>query len=172
MRRATRALALAGTLAALVALSGCGVSPSGAGEGTSGGPTPLPSPTASVTPPAAAITRGAVTVSPAKTQFARGTAITVYINNGLSQSIFVADHQTACSLVTIELQSASGWRAMAPCRLMTPTRMVEVASGTTNTQQIVTSAAWPAGTYRARLAYALQAFRNPTTVYSGLFSVA
>lgn len=172
MRRAIGTLGLAGMLVTLVALCGCGVTAAGAGTGDSSNTTPQPSPTSSTTPPGVTITHGAVTVTTSKTQFARGDTIRVYISNGLSQSIFVADHQTACSLVTIELQSASGWRPLAPCRLMTPTRAVEIASGATNTQLIPTSGIVPAGTYRVRLGYAIQTFGNPTVVYSGLFTVA
>lgn len=165
-------LGLTGMLVGLIALGGCGVSAAGAGAGPNGNSTRLPSPTASVTPPAATITRGAVTVATSNSQFARGETVTVYINNGLSQSIFVADHQTACSLVTIELQSASGWRPLAPCRMMTPTRAIEIASGATKTQLIPSANLLPAGTYRIRLAYALQVFGSSTNVYSGLFTVA
>ncbi len=184
MRRVMGTVALAGMIVALAAVGGCGVSPAGTGTGngtgtatgtatgTSANTTPLPSPTASVTPAGVTVTRGAVTVTTSKTQFTRGETISVYISNGLSQSIFVADHQTACSLVTFELQSTSGWRPLAPCRLMTPTRAVEITSGATDTQLIPTSATgWPTGTYRIRLGYALQSFGNPTIVYSGLFTV-
>lgn len=182
MRRTTRMLALAAALMALVtlALGGCGVTTAGTGTGTETGgtTTPLASPTASpvgsATPTGATIVRGSVTVTLGKAQFMPGEAIVVSINNGLPQSIFVADHQTRCSLVTLELQTGSGWRAMAPCLMMTPTGMIEIKSGTTNVQRLLAPSQppeWPAGTYRVRLAYALQRLGSATIVYSATFAV-
>ena len=174
----TLALVLTGMVAALVTLGGCGVT---AAE-TGGNPTPLASPTASLASPTAsteatgtAIVRGLVTVTLGKTRFMPTEAITVSINNGLSASIFVADHQTRCSLVTIEQQSASGWQAVAPCRVLTPIGMVEIKAGTSNIQQVMASGqppAWLSGTYRVQLAYSLQRFGSATIIYSGLFTVA
>lgn len=186
MRRTTRMLALGAALAALVTLvlGGCGVTTSGTGIGTETGgtTTPLASPTASpaaspaasATPTGVTIVRGSVTVTLDKAQFIPGEAIVVSINNGLPQSIFVADHQTRCSLVTLELQTGSGWQAMAPCLMMTPTGTIEIKAGTTNIQRLLAPSQppeWPAGTYRVRLPYAFQRFGSPKIIYSTTFAV-
>lgn len=176
MRRTAGTFALVGMLAALVVLAGCGVTGAGAGTGT-GAPTttPLASPTASPAPTGATILQGLVTVTLGQARYTTSETITVYINNGLSQSIWVANHQTSCSLVTLELQSSSVWREVAPCQVKTPTGQIEIKPGTSNTQQVLAPgrpAAWPAGTYRVRLTYALQRLGPSTTIYSGTFTVA
>ncbi|HEU5439233.1 MAG TPA: hypothetical protein VFU88_08070 [Ktedonobacterales bacterium] len=176
MRRTAGTFVLAGMLAALVILAGCGVTGAGAGTGTSTSTTtPLASPTASPVPTGPTILQGLVTVTLGKTRYATGENITVYINNGQSQSIWVANHQTSCSLVTLELQSGSVWREIAPCQLKTPTGLIEIKPGTSNTQHVLAPgrpAAWPTGTYRVRLTYALQRLGPSTTTYSGTFTVA
>jgi len=164
---------LAGVLAALVTFAGCGVSETNAGPGAT--ITPLGTPTEVAAPTGATIVQGLVTVTLGKTRYTAGEAITVYINNGQTRSIFVANHQTSCSLVTLQLQSGSAWQDVAPCLVKTPTGLIEIKPGTTNTQQVLAPgrpAGWPAGTYRVRLAYALQRTASPTVIYSGTFTVA
>lgn len=171
MRRTIRMLALA---VALAALGGCGITTAGA-SGTTPPAATAATPTASAISTGAAITQGAVTVTTGKTQFAPAETITVFINNGLSQSIFVADHQTRCSLVTLEIQTGGGWQPVAPCPLMTPTGLIEIAAGITNTQRLGAPGAsqqWAAGTYRVRLAYAPQRLGTATIIYSAPFAVA
>lgn len=178
MRRTMRVSALssvlAGILAALVmlVLGGCGVT--AASSGTEPGPAGVATPTATATPTGAALTQGAITVTTSKAQFTSAETITVFINNGLSQGIFVADHQTRCSLVTLERQTGDGWQPVAPCPLMTPTVLVEIAASTINTQRLGAPGAaqqWPAGTYRVRLAYAPQRLVAATIIYSAPFAV-
>jgi hypothetical protein len=123
--------------------------------------TPSPSP-GSVTP----VTSGKVTLVLDKTSYAPSSAAIVTIENGLGSKIVVTDHHTSCTYVQLQQQVAGQWQPVGQCKLMTPTRLVELAAGSVTPQRIVIPAgSQAAGTYRVALTY------NNTTTYSSTFAV-
>jgi hypothetical protein len=135
--------------------------------------------TMSVTP-----TPGAVTLHLGQTHARVTEAVSVTVANSLPRTILVEDHQSECTVVTLERQEGGGWLAVAPCQLETPTRLVPIASGAT---QMVTlrpedgpqPRVWHAGTYRFALHYSAGAEAQTSraahapagTVYSQAFII-
>jgi hypothetical protein len=94
--------------------------------------------------------------------YATTSTIIVTLTNHRLDSIFAFDHQTSCTILTLQRQTASGWQTVGGCALGRMTQQIEIKAGTTlkiplapNAGQIH-PAPWPAGTYRAVLGYALQ----------------
>src|SRR5260370_30216473 len=73
-------------------------------------------------------TSGKVTLTLDKQHYTASDAIIVTIANGLATGIWVTDHQTNCTVVTVERQQDGQWQAVAPCRLMIATRMISLAT--------------------------------------------
>jgi len=113
--------------------------------------TPQGTPTMSGT-----ISAGNVSLTASATQFARGDTMMITVSNGLSTTLMVADHQSLCSIFKLEFSSADGtWQTVAPCRLMTPTRLIEIPPNSQLQQQLVlNNASIVAGTYRVQLSTA------------------
>lgn len=138
-----------------LAIGACGVSTS-TQLGTKAAPTqtinltPFPSATAvaalTVTP-----VHGVVTISLDKAQYHSGDLAIVTVANGLAQSISTTDHKSSCSIVQLEEQVNGSWQAVEPCRLQTPTLVVEIAKGSV-TEQKISIPSTPA-TYRVTLSY-------------------
>lgn len=104
---------------------------------------------------------------------AGGTAV-VTIANGLTATISTTDHKTNCSIVQLEQLVGGAWQAVAPCRSMMATRIVDLASGSTTTQQIGIPQGQP-GTYRVSFVYSIgggDAAGQSTTIYSSTFTVS
>ena len=84
------------------------------------------------------------------------------LSNGRSTSIFTFDHQTSCTILTLQRQTASGWQAVGGCAQGRMTVQVEIKPGASMEyhhcaeRRADTFPPWPAGTYRAVLNYALQ----------------
>jgi hypothetical protein len=102
-----------------------------------------------------------VTLTLDKSQYAANDTIAATIHNGLSQTIWVADHQTSCKIVLAEYLQEGQWQGIRNCQLMTPARMVPLAAGSTTSAGLSSSQGfiaddmgWPAGAYRVTLAYA------------------
>jgi hypothetical protein len=77
--------------------------------------------------------------------------------------------------VTLQLQGGGAWQDVGPCLVKTPTGLIEIKPGTTNTEQVMAPgqpAGWIAGTYRVQLTYTLQRFGPSTVLYSGTFTIA
>jgi hypothetical protein len=138
---------------------------------------------ATATPTATAVRQtpanpGRVTVTVDKTHYAPTDTITVTIFNGLAASVSTTDHQTNCTMVTLERSVNGAWQTIAPCRLMTPTRVVPIPPGATT--QRLGSTAWPVGTYRVVFHYSTEPDAAPTqgatpgqggVVYSANFTI-
>jgi hypothetical protein len=108
-----------------------------------------------------------VTLALDKSTYAPGSAAIVTIQNGLSSKIAVTDHHTSCSFVQLEQMVAGVWQPVGKCPLMTPTRLVELAAGSSTPQKIfIPSGSQASGTYRVLLRY------NETTTISATFTVA
>lgn len=140
-----------GIATGLILLSGCGVSSVGAGTPGSGSGA------------------NTVTMTTDKTSYVPGDAIVVTITNGLTTSILVPDHQTNCSIVSLELSVGGSWQRQNPCKLMSATRLIEIRASQVSTQQLTPSSSegasgWPAGTYRVALEYRLTPTGDSTSV--------
>ena len=176
-------LASAGTL---LLLAGCGTnytggSPSPTGiagtPGTAIAVTRVPgrgSPTAS---PIATATgpKGTVTLQLTTVPQHSSDAIVLTLNNQTGQTILFSDHLTDCTVVLLQMQSANigTWQAVAPCRLMTPTRLLSLASGKALTIKLVPPGGrWVSGLYRSLMSYILPgANQQLQTVFSPNFQV-
>jgi hypothetical protein len=163
MRGTVQRWATAGFAAALLLLlGGCGVSdPVGASQ--PGGAMVIATASATgVTTMTVIPTPGAVTLHLGQTHAGVTDAVSVTVANGLPMEILVADHQSECTVVTLERQVGSGWLAVAPCQLETPTRLLPIAPGTTETPVLGPAGGpqarvWQAGTYRFTLHYSVDA---------------
>ena len=101
---------------------------------------------------------GAVTLHLGQTHAGVTDAVSVTVTNDLPQAILLEDHQSECTVVTLERQEGSGWLAVAPCQLETPTRVVPIPSGAAQTVMLrpeggTQPRVWQAGTYRFALNY-------------------
>ena len=188
LHRPTLLLASAGMLLLLAA---CGQNISGSGSsssqpGLSGTPgtaqvvktgivptgVPLhPSPTP--TPPAQLT--GKVTVQLARVPQQVSDSMVFTINNQTNQQIVFSDHLSACTvlLLQVEVTSSGTWQAVAPCKLMTVTRLHALEAGKTLTVTLTPPGSqWTPGLYRALLSYVpTGADRTPRTVFSPSFQV-
>jgi hypothetical protein len=143
----------------LVALLGVSALAAGCGSTSQAGPaaqgkdsTPQASSTVSQTATASGQpTGGQVTLTLDKQRYGARDAVVVTITNGLSRTIWAADHQTGCTVLVAEHAQASAWVPVGNCRLMTPTRLTPLSAG--NTTVHLDTSAWPAGNYRITLNY-------------------
>jgi hypothetical protein len=138
-----------------LALGACGVSTSAqpgaeAASTRTISLTPFPSATAGAAPKVTPVT-SLVTISLDKAQYHSGDLAIVVVTNGLAHSISTTDHKSSCSIVELEQQVNSSWQAVEPCRLQTPTLVVELAQGSVTEQKIAIPST-PA-TYRVTLSY-------------------
>ena len=142
----------------LLLVSGCG---SNAGNGAAS-----PSPT----PPA-----DSVWLHVGATSYQQENTITVTIRNQSKQTISFADHQTNCTALLLEQQHATSWKSLAPCKLMTKTRLLSLKAGETLEVTLHAPGHWPAGLYRARLDYQMGQMPEAGTshtAYSSTFPVS
>jgi hypothetical protein len=186
MHRTARRWTSAAVAAALLLLfGGCGLSRPAAGAGQSGGPTASATRVATATATTMVIpTPGAVTLHLGQTHAAVTDAVSVTVANDLPTAILVEDHQSECTVVTLERQQGGGWLAVAPCQLETPTRLLPIPSGTAQTVTLRPEGGpqprlWQAGTYRFALHYSAgeEGQTNPAAlapagiVYSQTFTI-
>lgn len=151
----TRRSGLLVLLALALMLAACGVPANGTASGT---------PTASQggTPVSSEPPTSAVTLVNDHSSYTPSSAITVAVTNHRATSIFTFDHQTSCTILTLERQTTSGWEATGGCAMGRPTKRVEIKAG--ETMQIllapdagqIHATPWPTGTYRVVLRYTLQ----------------
>jgi hypothetical protein len=89
-------------------------------------------------------------------------------------SILVPDHQTDCTIVTLQMRTTTGgWVPVNPCKLMTVTRLHETAAGATSMVRLVRSATFPASkTLRSVVGYRPAAAGKDVLVYSEMFSIS
>jgi hypothetical protein len=157
---------LIGTVLGLSVLAGCGVSGM---AGTGGGGTPSPG----------TATPGPITVTPDKQQYGHSDTIAVTIVNGTSTAIVAPDHQSNCTVVTLEWWTGQSWQPQNQCKLMIATRLIPIVPGATLVQQLHpqggTPPGWATGTYRVAFTYYVGTPANfsgsTTTIYSATFTV-
>ena len=199
MHRALRIGLLCLALGALLGLSACGVTSgvsggAGASQGMPNTPVIL-SPAPSATPKATATTTasspgsastGPVTVTVDRLHYGTKDMVVVRVTDGLSTNIYAANHQTACTIVTLEMSAGGTWQPAGACREGILTTFIPVRAGTSATFDLapgggqIKSGAWTAGTYRVSLHYTAA---NPdgggappassfSTVYSATFTIS
>lgn len=149
----------------LVGLACLVVSACGASAGRTVGGTPM-----STTPPmqAVSLTTDQASYSPTST-------VNVTLANRRQASVFSTDHQSLCAVVTLQRQVDNEWVAQRQCRLMSPTRIVEVAVGTTQITLAPGDTPWPTGAYRVVFHYVVSRqddMGNGLSVASPIFTVA
>ena len=201
--RQKRIFALLGCISVFVLLvSGCASRQStNAGSGNTTSPTPTVTANATVplqgvpthtpitpvpTVVQGPIVSGQVTVMLDKKQYAASDKITALITNGLSSSIVVMDHQSSCTVLTLQMQASSFWSKQASCQLSTVTRLITIPAKSSLVQSLSPGArtfanaiAWPKGQYRLVLSYATGSFDTGhqgnfgpfTPIYSATFTV-
>jgi hypothetical protein len=169
----------------LLLLGGCGLSRPAVGAGQSGGPTASATRVATTTATTRVIpTPGAVALRLGQMHAGVTDAVSVTVANDLPTAILVEDHQSECTVVTLERQEGGGWLAVAPCQLETPTRLLPIPSGTAQTVTLRPEGGpqprlWQAGTYRFALHYSAgeEGQTNPAAlapagiVYSQTFTI-
>ncbi len=91
-----------------------------------------------------------------KAQYTPHETITVTIDNGLAKSIAAANHQSGCTLVTLQWQDAQGnWQDQNRCRQGMMTKMIMLPPHSSQLQAIsptsgtfAIKAQWAKGNYR------------------------
>ncbi len=157
--------------------SGSGVPPSPPGSGNDVTPTSTgigSNATPSPTQPLAQSSTAAVILQVGAASYPAGSTVHVTIKNQSNQTINFADHQTNCTVLTVQRQVGDSWQAMAPCRQMIVTRLHALSAGASMDVSITTTGPWSAGVYRARLDYRGGSETVPgrtATVYSSEFSL-
>jgi hypothetical protein len=132
--------------------------------------------------PGATLTPGQITVTTDNASYSACQNIPVVIANGLSSTIYAADHQTSCSIVTLQKQVGDTWQAVAGCPLETPTRLYAIKRDTAVAQTLhpgfgtlrSQSGGWAAGTYRIAFPWVsgeAGAPQRQQLVYSSTFTI-
>ncbi|HKV57461.1 MAG TPA: hypothetical protein VJO32_04245 [Ktedonobacteraceae bacterium] len=187
--RMTIAIASAGML---LLLAGCGQNSTGNNasppvlSGTPGTaqlvktgivPTNVP-PHSSPTPTAPAQLSGKVALQLTTVPQNAGASVVLTLKNATNQTIRFSDHLTECTVVLLQVQppsaaSSGTWLAVAPCKLMTATRLHELEAGKSLTITLIAPGGqWTPGLYRALLSYVPSgADHTPQTVFSPSFQV-
>lgn len=156
-------------VALVLTLAACGVTTTSGqqpGGTTSGTPTTTATTASTATPGGKPVSSvpptGAITLTTDHGSYTASATIIVTLINHRSTSIFTFDHQTSCTILTLQRQTASGWQTVGGCSLGRMTAQVEIHAGATMKITIAPTAGqihptpWPVGTYRAVLNYSLQ----------------
>lgn len=106
--------------------------------------------------------------------------VVIKVANEMNQTIVAADHKSYCSILYVQKQDGASWVNVAPCLLLTPTRLVKINPGEEVFMKIANedaSSRLLPGTYRLELTYSAadgagQPMGNPLTVQSATFTVA
>jgi hypothetical protein len=135
-------------------------------------PPHLPSP-----PPAPQPIHGTLTLAVDAVPQSTQDAITFTLNNGTNQAIFFADHQSGCTVILLQMvpgsQDYGQWQTLAPCKVLTMTRLHMLAAGQSLTITFMPpSREWTPGLYRGVLSYAAaETDGQRKTIFSAYFKV-
>ncbi|HEY7340566.1 MAG TPA: hypothetical protein VH591_06785 [Ktedonobacterales bacterium] len=154
-------------MALVLMLAACGVTTTSEqqpGGATSATPTATTASTATPkgTPVPSVPPTSAITLTTDHASYTTSATIIVILINGRPDSIFAFDHQTSCTILTLQRQTGSGWQPVGGCAQGRMTVQVEIKAGATMKISLAPSAGqihptpWPAGAYRVVLSYALQ----------------
>ena len=117
---------------------------------------------------------GQVTVQTSASLYRPGDTIMVTIANHAAQTIFFANHQTNCTVVTLQIQNGSIWQSINPCKLMIHTITETLGAGGSVSVSLKAVHAWAAGTYRILFRYgnkAVNSVESLQNAFSPLFRV-
>ena len=118
---------------------------------------------------------GKVTLQIATPPQRTSNSVVFTINNQTNQQILFSDHLSECTVLLLQVQSpGSGlWQAIAPCKLMTVTRLHTLEAGKTLSVTLIPPGGhWTPGLYQALLSYIPSgADHTPRTVFSPSFQV-
>jgi hypothetical protein len=122
-----------------------------------------------------------VTIFLDKTQYGLADTLKVTISSRVATPITTSDHQSACTIVKVQMQRADSWVEVGKCLQGTPTRRITLDANSTTTvvigpaaTNLATNAHWHAGTYRIVFTYILgkDEITGPsTTIYSAPFTI-
>ncbi len=120
-----------------------------------------------------------VVLDTSKSGYVEQEAVFLRVNNDTPQNVVVYDHQSFCSIVTVQKQEGGNWVNLYECLLATPSKPVKIASRVEIELKLPTDEATTKlaqGTYRLQTTYwNLDAngnpTGNPTNIYSATFSV-
>ena len=118
---------------------------------------------------------GRVSVTTDKSAYDVTETILAKVTNGFEQTIATWDHQSYCTILTLQkLKPTGSWMDIAPCRLETPTRLVRIGPLTEALVKIPPGN--NPGIYRLRLTWQFvddkgQPVGNPTITYSPQFTI-
>jgi hypothetical protein len=118
---------------------------------------------------------GRVSVTTNKSEYNETETILSKVTNGLEQTIATWDHQSYCTILTLQkLEPTGSWMDVAPCLLETPTRLVRIGPLTEVSVKIPPGNS--SGIYRLRLTWQFvddngQPVGNPTITYSPQFTI-
>jgi hypothetical protein len=128
-------------------------------------------------PPAPQPIRGTVTLQVNVVPQSAHDAITFTLNNQTNQAIFFADHQSGCTVILLQmvpgLQDNGQWQTLAPCKVLTMTRLRTLVAGQNITITFnPSSGQWTPGLYRGVLSYAAaETDGQRKTIFSSTFKV-
>lgn len=181
LRRAGRIM----PVALVLMLAACGVTTTSEQQpGGAASTTPTTTAASTATPGGTSVSSvpptSAITLTTDRSSYTTSSTIIVTLINGRSTSIYTFDHQTSCTILTLQRQTASGWQAVGGCAMGRMTMHVEIKAGATMKISLAPSAGqihptpWPAGSYRAVLGYSLQQQEMATsaTVTTPIFTIS
>jgi hypothetical protein len=120
-----------------------------------------------------------VSVTTDKSEYEVGETIVGKVANGNDQTIVTWDHQSNCTIVTVEKQEASGWVPVAPCPLLSPVLPVKIGPRMEVLVKLLAGSfnnRFEPGTYRLRFLWQFigdngQPAGNIMTTYSPQFTI-
>ena len=149
--RTQRLLPLVGLAAGLALMAACGA----------------PTPSGGASSP--------VTIITDQQRYSARDTVTATITNGVGSDILAADHQSNCTIVTIQRQDGQTWQPQNPCALKSATRLITLAPGSVTAQPLAppasAAAGWAPGTYRIAFTYQTTQSGPETTLYSAQFTI-
>ena len=118
-----------------------------------------------------------VLVATGKAAYTASEAISVTVTNGLAMRIWTPDHQSGCTVVSVQRQDGQSWQTLHPCLLKSATRLIPIDPGHTLTLHVQPPTAsgvsrWPLGTYRVAFTYQRTQADPGTTIYSAVFVIS
>ncbi|HQR33250.1 MAG TPA: hypothetical protein PLK30_10955 [Blastocatellia bacterium] len=120
-----------------------------------------------------------VLVAPGKGAYEEQEQLTLSVNNVTSQTIVAYDHQSYCSIVTVQRNEGGNWVDMFPCLLGSQSNLIKISAGEDRKLKLPADTAptkLAAGAYRLEFTYWQvdangNPTGNPTTVFSNTFAV-
>lgn len=120
-----------------------------------------------------------VSLKTSQSSYLDAESIIARLNNDTDQAITTTDHKSFCSILNLQKQESGGWVNVAPCLLLTPTRMFRVNAREELTLKLPSEDASPKltqGTYRLEFSYLMmgdngQPASNEVKIYSASFTI-